>query len=237
MAVDDAINAAAAAGVHNAIAAMNENGRDACTMSPAGAAQGYTVAAADNTDGPASFTNIGGCVDIWGPGVNIMAPYIGSNTATRSMSGTSMATPHVVGVMALLIAERGDMPPADLAAAVNALGTEDVIRFPAKKPQHVVPVRRNHSHAHRRRCSSDADCGFQGQCCPGTPESGRFCTNFGAPLETCCGRDVCTMNSDCCSVGGAPSHCNQGMFEACCAGSTCHDNPYGGGRDICCNPD
>ncbi|KAG0338428.1 hypothetical protein BG000_003975, partial [Podila horticola] len=71
------------------------------SVSPAGAANTYTVAASDNADKVATFSSYGSCVEIFGPGVGITSAWIGSTTATNTISGTSMATPHVVGVAAL----------------------------------------------------------------------------------------------------------------------------------------
>ncbi|KAF9288481.1 hypothetical protein BGZ68_000186 [Mortierella alpina] len=76
---------------------------DACTGSPSGAANTYTVAASDKNDAVASFTSYGSCVEIFAPGVGITSAWIGSTSATNTISGTSMATPHVVGVAALYL--------------------------------------------------------------------------------------------------------------------------------------
>ncbi|KAF9342416.1 hypothetical protein BGX26_007561, partial [Mortierella sp. AD094] len=85
------------------VAAGNSATTDACTGSPSGAANTLTVAASDKTDRVASFTSYGTCVEIFGPGVDITSAWIGSSTATNTISGTSMATPHVVGVAALYL--------------------------------------------------------------------------------------------------------------------------------------
>ncbi|KAG0331960.1 hypothetical protein BG004_001443 [Podila humilis] len=84
-------------------AAGNSASTPACNQSPAGAANTYTVAASDSNDRPATFTSYGSCVEIFAPGVGITSAWIGSTTATNTISGTSMAAPHVAGVGALYL--------------------------------------------------------------------------------------------------------------------------------------
>jgi len=88
-------------GVAVAIAAGNSNA-NACNYSPASASNVLTVAASTNTDAKASFSNYGSCVELYAPGQNITSAWIGSTTATNTISGTSMASPHVAGVAALV---------------------------------------------------------------------------------------------------------------------------------------
>ncbi|KAF9343455.1 hypothetical protein BGX26_005694 [Mortierella sp. AD094] len=83
------------------IVAAGNSANNACTGSPSGAPNAYAVAASDNTDAAATFSAYGTCVKIFGPGVGITSAWIGSTTATNILSGTSMATPHVVGTAAL----------------------------------------------------------------------------------------------------------------------------------------
>ncbi|MEX7509342.1 S8 family peptidase, partial [Acinetobacter baumannii] len=84
------------------VAAGNSN-TDACSSSPARVSKAITVAATDNTDTRASYSNYGSCVDIFAPGSQINSSWIGSNTATKILNGTSMATPHVAGVVAEML--------------------------------------------------------------------------------------------------------------------------------------
>jgi subtilisin family serine protease len=100
-ATNTATNNLSNSGVVVVVAAGNEN-QNACNVSPASASGAITVAASDRTDTRASFSNFGSCVNIYAPGVSITAPWIGSTSATNTISGTSMASPHVAGLAALI---------------------------------------------------------------------------------------------------------------------------------------
>ncbi len=111
-------------GVFLAVAAGNSN-VDACSTSPAGATAVFTVAASDKTDAKASFSNWGSCVDAYAPGVNIKSTWLLDQTMT--LSGTSMATPHVTGVAALLKATYYDAPSDAVANWITSNATSGVI--------------------------------------------------------------------------------------------------------------
>jgi len=128
-ALDDAVNGAINSGVTFCIAAGNSN-LDACTTSPARVPAAITVAATDSTDTRASFSNFGTCVDIFGPGVNITSDWYSSNTATNTISGTSMATPHTAGVSALYLANNPSASPASVASALTSNATTGIVRSP-----------------------------------------------------------------------------------------------------------
>ena len=100
-AIDTAVADATAAGLTVVVAAGNSSA-DACSSSPARAPSAITVGAIDRTDAQASYSNFGSCVDIWAPGTGITSAWIGGSTASRTISGTSMASPHVAGLAARL---------------------------------------------------------------------------------------------------------------------------------------
>ena len=125
-ALNTSVENSIAAGVVYGIAAGNSTA-DACNSSPASAPSAITVGATSISDGFASFSNYGTCVDINAPGVNITSAWIGSNTATNTISGTSMATPHVVGAAALYLQVNPAATPAMVRNALVANATPNVI--------------------------------------------------------------------------------------------------------------
>ncbi|KAI8837838.1 peptidase S8/S53 domain-containing protein [Chytridium lagenaria] len=117
VALDSAVQAAIANGIAFAIAAGNSNA-DACNASPARVPEAVTVGASTITDGLASFSNYGKCVDIIAPGVDITSTW--PTNSVNTISGTSMAAPHVAGVMALLLGIQSYATVPDLIAATLA---------------------------------------------------------------------------------------------------------------------
>jgi subtilisin family serine protease len=99
-ALDTAVNNLSNSGVAIAVAAGNSNA-NACNFSPARAANAITVGSTTSTDARSSFSNFGTCLDLFAPGSSILSSYATSDTATATLSGTSMASPHVAGVAAL----------------------------------------------------------------------------------------------------------------------------------------
>ena len=118
--LDAAVTKAVNAGIVFAIAAGN-NAANACNYSPArvGAslAGAITTAATDSANKEASFSNYGSCVDTWAPGVSILSTYLNAGVAT--LSGTSMATPHVTGAAALYLSRTPNATPAAVEAAIK----------------------------------------------------------------------------------------------------------------------
>ncbi|MFN8648062.1 MAG: S8 family serine peptidase [Gemmatimonadales bacterium] len=139
-ATDAAVNASIAAGVVYSLSAGNSFGADACTQSPARVTAGLTVMAFDINDRLANFSNIGTCTDLGAPGVNITAGWIGSPTATSTISGTSMSAPHVAGAAMLYLSANPGSTVAQVNAAIINNATNGIITgvgggaFPANSP-------------------------------------------------------------------------------------------------------
>jgi subtilisin family serine protease len=123
--LDTAINALINRGVTVVVAAGN-SAADACGSSPARVANAITVSASDRNDQFASFSNFGSCVDIQAPGVNVTSTWIGSTSATNTISGTSMASPHVAGVVALMLST-GYRLPTQVASELIAASSSAVV--------------------------------------------------------------------------------------------------------------
>jgi subtilisin family serine protease len=132
--IDTAVNNSINAGITYAIASGNGNAlgqrQNACNYSPARVPNAITVGATQNNDAAASFSNYGTCVDILAPGVNITSSWSTSNTATNTISGTSMATPHVAGAAALLLQANGGLTPQQVRDSLVNSATTGVITNP-----------------------------------------------------------------------------------------------------------
>ncbi|KAI9598850.1 putative alkaline serine protease [Syncephalis fuscata] len=130
-AVDDAVNDAVKAGIAFIVAAGNNAG-DACEGSPSSASSAFAVAASDKTDKQAYFSNFGNCVKVYAPGVDITSLWRGNNGAKNTISGTSMASPHVAGIAALYLASGKYSTVNALYGALVSNATPNVISNPTK---------------------------------------------------------------------------------------------------------
>jgi subtilisin family serine protease len=141
-ALDTAVDNSIRAGVSYAIAAGNGNAggkaQDACRYSPARVAAAMTVSATDKTDTKASWANYGNCVDWFAPGVGITSSWYTSTTATNTISGTSMATPHTAGVAALYLQSNPSATPQQVRDALYANATQGVVKSSKTANNHLL---------------------------------------------------------------------------------------------------
>ncbi|CAJ0840212.1 12541_t:CDS:2 [Entrophospora sp. SA101] len=126
-AINDVVEKLTKAGIHIVVAAGKESS-GACEVSPASAPSAITVGATEDTsDQIADFSNSGKCVDIFAPGSNIKSATFDDNNGSVAFSGTSQATPHVSGTIALIIAKEGNASPSSMASKLISLSTKDVV--------------------------------------------------------------------------------------------------------------
>jgi subtilisin family serine protease len=128
-ATENAVRNSIADGVVYGIASGNSNA-DACNFTPARVAEALTVNASTTADARASFSNFGTCTDIFAPGQGIVSSWNTNDTATNNISGTSMATPHVVGAAALILAANPSFTPAQVASTMINNSTPNKITSP-----------------------------------------------------------------------------------------------------------
>ncbi|MEV6654482.1 S8 family peptidase [Streptomyces sp. NPDC051219] len=129
-ALDEAVRKAIASGVTFGVAAGNESS-DAGQGSPARVQEAITVASSTEDDKQSDFSNFGSVVDIYAPGSDITSAWNDSDQGTKTISGTSMATPHVVGAAAVYLGSHQDATPAQVTGALTAGATADKIANPS----------------------------------------------------------------------------------------------------------
>merc|ERR1719361_1798515 len=233
-AMNGAINAAFANGVIAAISAGNSNA-DACGFSPASAERAVTVSAFDSSNRLAGFSNFGQCVDISAPGVQILSAWIGGRTRTASLSGTSMSSPHVAGVICQIMSRLDTSDPARITRTLLEDGSyfarNTIPNLPSRTPDkalqspcQVGPV---------NECEVlDEPC-LNGGTCIDRP-NGYDCVCPGLIGDRCqgsCADDPCVNGGECTDLpnfGGFQCECREGYTGSTCltrmtppAGCTC----------------
>ncbi|KAK7206910.1 proteinase B [Myxozyma melibiosi] len=126
-ALNQAVRNAVNQGIHVVVAAGN-SGTDACSSSPASEPSVLTVGASDSNDNVASFSNIGSCVDVFAPGVNVLSAWNSDDDASRQLSGTSMASPLVAGLTAYLSAKDPSASVSDIQQQIKDLATTGMLK-------------------------------------------------------------------------------------------------------------
>ncbi len=141
-AVDDAVRRSVADGISYAIAAGNGNvagiAQDACKSSPARVAEAMTIGATDRTDKKTSWSNYGKCIDWFAPGLGITSAWYESDTQTKTISGTSMATPHTAGVAALYLQGNPTATSQQVRDALYAATTKGVVTSSKTANNHLL---------------------------------------------------------------------------------------------------
>jgi len=205
-AMDNAVNAAGENTLH--VVASGNSNANACNFSPARASNAFTVNAMQQGDSRSSFSNFGTCTEIFAPGSNVQAAWSTSDTATNTISGTSMASPHVAGVAALLVGDSHSLTASQLKSTMEGLATPNAISNAGAGSPNLLSY-------------NDGDG-------PSTPAPPTLPPPPTTPAPTPEG-NPCGCSDNCVNL------CQQffGMF--CCneSGGTCYCNP----QSVCCDVD
>jgi hypothetical protein len=237
--VNDAADALVAAGAVVAVAAGNEN-KDASLSSPASAADVITVAASDDADVRAYFSNFGPSVEIFAPGVGITSAWTGSATSTNTISGTSMASPHVAGAAAVYLEQNPTTTPAGvldgMTASASGLitdtqGSPNLLLYQAGAP--FVP-----------ECVSAADCTATSSCTDASCSSG-VCVQVDNDKCECTSASDCDDGNICTDDACVGNTCSSADNGSCCAvdadcgddGNSCTDEVCNAADGTCSSSD
>lgn len=193
--VDIAVNNSINAGVTYVVAAGNNYGASACNYSPARVANAITVANSNKNDARHSSSNGGSCVDLFAPGTSIKSAYHTNNTATATLTGTSMAAPHVAGAAARRLQSAPSSSPSAIASHILGKVTEGVMSGLQGAPNRLLFVAQD--------SCGDGYCGSSesSSSCPSDCGSSDFC---GDGICSQRERDFGTCSIDCCNFGSCP---------------------------------
>merc|ERR1711992_522867 len=195
------------------VVAAGNNGRtavpDACRYAPASIPQAITVASITiNNDQRSSFSNIGSCVDIFAPGTDVFSASPRTDTSFATLSGTSMACPHVSGVVALVLSESPDLNPDEVANRIVGGAQTNRVRDARDSPNRLLfmgnlasspaPSTSAPSPAPGPTPSTSYTKLGDGFCRTASGARGTFSSSTASSLEAC--QDACTVQETCVGV-------------------------------------
>ena len=183
-ALDTAVNNSISDGVSYAVAAGNEN-TNACNGSPSRVAAALTVGSTTSSDARSSFSNYGSCLDLFAPGSSITSAWHTGTGATNTISGTSMASPHVAGVAALYLQGSPSASPSTVASAITGGATTGVVTGPGTgSPNRLLYSLLDGGTPPPPSGNLLANPGFESGAVSWTASSGVITSDAGAPART-----------------------------------------------------